>query len=279
MHSTDPVQQVRTYYDKNTARFLRTSRTLAIHQPLYTTPGMPTSEAVHTQHHRILAQLSDMDPVTSVLDLGCGVGESILYLAQHTKAEINFHGITLSKAQADIAGSAAGRSAFARRIQIHHGSFLEIPEEIPRADLAYAIESFIHCTDVDLFFRQVSGKLTPGGKLILFDDFLTENPSSGAYERILSDLRSGWLAHTLISPGEVISRAQATGLQHIASENLTPFLRLHRVRDRLMRLAIPVARLLMERSSYCRFMVGGDARQRAYQAGLLNYRMVVLGKE
>ena len=58
--------------------------------------------------------------------------------------------------------------------------------------------------------------------------------------------------------------------------DLTGYLRLNRPRDRWIRLIAPVARLLAPVSRYCTFLVGGNARQSAYQQGLLQYMQLVL---
>ena len=66
----------------------------------------------------------------------------------------------------------------------------------------------------------------------------------------------------------------ATGLVLDGVSNLSPLQRLSRPRDRLVRAAQPVLRLLRGRSMWADSMVGGDALQRCHRAGLLEYRLL-----
>ena len=104
MRTGTPEDHVRDYYDRNTMKFLQLSRwksSKAIHQPLYTDPDMSLDEALHTTHRRILSLLPSSQDLFHVVDLGCGVGASMQFLAQHTTPNFCFHGITLSRLQVD----------------------------------------------------------------------------------------------------------------------------------------------------------------------------------
>ncbi|MDX1407995.1 MAG: hypothetical protein R3330_07675, partial [Saprospiraceae bacterium] len=80
-------EKVRNYYDDNTKLFLKLGAdgsTRSIHQPLFLEPGMSVREAMHTQHDIILRDLIGRTSSAHVLDLGCGVGASMIYLAART---------------------------------------------------------------------------------------------------------------------------------------------------------------------------------------------------
>jgi cyclopropane fatty-acyl-phospholipid synthase-like methyltransferase len=274
MNLSSREEQVRRYYDRNTIRFLRFARTFApsaIHQPLYMSAGMSLTDALHTPHRMLLEQIPEGGDAFSILDLGCGVGESMRYLAGQTPDHIAFYGITLSGEQAEMARR-INNEAGAKHIDIFQGSFQAIPTDIPCVDLAFAIESFIHSTDAGEFFAEVAARLQPGGQLILFDDFLSDKLKSS--DRVLQDFRTGWLAQNLLSQDQITKAASDCGLGIVESRNLTQMLRLNRPRDRFIRLIAPIARPFMDWSEYCRFLVGGNARQLAYQKGLLGYRMI-----
>jgi len=270
-------ESVQRYYDRNTAPFLRFARMFsppAIHQPLYETAGTSLTTALHT-HHRILLEFLPVgDGEMHILDLGCGVGQSLFYLADHTPDNMLYHGITLSGEQAEMGRRYAIKLARAARVRIYEGSFQALPEHVPTVDLAFAIESFIHSSDAHEFFVQIRSRMHPGGQLILFDDFRTDSTDDAASGRILEDFRTGWLAHNLLPHDEIVQHAAEAGLNIVEVRDLTPFLKLNRPRDRFVRLIVPLARVFMKRSVYCRFLVGGNARQLAYQRGLLAYRML-----
>ncbi len=281
MRKTDKEQEVRHYYDRNTFRFLRLARRSApqaIHQPLYVHEQMTLEDALHTPHKKILELLSTGVHDGIILDLGCGVGESILYMAKHTPVNFKYYGITISGNQARNASSRISLSGLSARIQIIEGSFQSLPSELPSIDLAYAIESFVHSPDPSEFFSQVSAKLKRGGQLILFDDFLRKLSEDQSDMNILSDLKTGWLANTLLTSEQVTNLAVQAGFRQESNTDLSGMLSLHRLRDTFIHLLAPLARLFLQHSQYCRFLVGGDARQRAYQRGLLQYAMLVFVK-
>ena len=281
MQTPPKEQEVRLYYDRNMypfLRFARNSAPKAIHQPLYEHPHMSLEDALHTHHRKILHTLPKEINGRSILDLGCGVGESMMYLAQHTPSDFKFYGITLSAAQALAASARILKAGLSDRIQVIKGSFQSLPPTIQNVEVAYAIESFIHSPDPSEFFVQVNSALNQGGRLILFDDFLTREPENQTERNILTDLKSGWLANTLLTVEQTTCLALQTGFLRESSDDLSGLLRLQRLRDKCIHLLAPLARLLLHHSQYCRFLVGGDARQQAYHEGLLQYAMLVFTK-
>ncbi len=281
MRTKNPEEAVRRYYDRNTRRFLRLSRRSApkvIHQPLYTTEDMSLEAALHTQHKEILEMLPSSPTPCTILDLGCGVGESMLYLAHHTSHDFKYTGITLSGEQVALGSGIISTSRHRDRIQICQGSFQSLPVPPGSVDLAYAIESFIHADDVSGFFTQVTSVLKPGGQLVIFDDFISGIPKPRD-QLVLSDLKTGWLAHTLLTIKEVESNAAKHGLTLQSARDFSHTLKQNRLRDRLVHWITPLARPFVQHSQYCRFLIGGDARQRAYQADILGYYKLVFAKK
>ena len=86
-----------------------------------------------------------------VVDLGCGVGASLCYLAARC---LSGTGITLSPVQARLAERRIRESGLSDRIRCVEGDYCDLPIDIGPADLAYAIESFVHVQDPARFFAQ-----------------------------------------------------------------------------------------------------------------------------
>lgn len=281
MKSSNQEQRVRRYYDRNTSWFLGLSRRKspkAIHQPLYITKDQSLEDALHTQHEQILHEIQKIQAANAILDLGCGVGESMMYLAKHTPKHLKYHGITISGTQASEAVQRVSMSSLSDRITIIEGSFLAIPMTIPQVDLTYAIESFIHTPDASTFFKEAARSLKHNGRLVLFDDFLRNQNHSRDEAAILEDLKNGWLANTLLTSDAVKALAAEHDLQYVSRTDYTRSLRLGRFRDQFVRFLTPFARLFISQSQYCRFLIGGDARQRAYEREMLRYEMLVFIK-
>ena len=273
------VDDVRTYYDRNTARFERFGQgrgTGAIHRSVRAEPGDEDPSPFRTLERMILKELARLDSKLGkihVLDLGCGVGASMIYLASH--APVALTGVTLSGLQAARANERIAASGLGDRVRCLQGSYLELPESLPVAALAYSIEAFIHGPDPARFFAAAARHIAPGGQLLIFDDFLgprAEGALSSGEERVLRDVRDGWLANTLITPARANELAALAGFEPTRNVDLTPRLELGRPRDHAIRWLVAFGRHLPLHGYRFRALLGGDALQRGLQTGLLEFR-------
>lgn len=266
------IDDVRRYYDRNTARFERHGESGAsIHRAVWA-PGVETrQEATRFVDDLILKELRELGGMPKVLDLGCGVGESLLYLAGHL--DLCGEGITISPVQA---GRATERLKPAQigRIRFREGNFLALPQDIEGIDLAFSIEAFVHSPDVLSYFSEAARVLRPDGRLIVCDDFLAQR---GALEASndeltrLEEFRRGWRLGSLVTTATACEAAQAAGLSSTKALNLTPFLELGRPRDRLIRLLTAIGKHLPITGEYWNALVGGNALQVLLERGVVSY--------
>lgn len=282
--------EVREFYEHNTPRFLQLGKhggSLNIHQALWAEDVQDQEAAVSYSNALVLRELQQLaltfpGQTLQVLDLGCGVGSSLFYLAQHWGEKGAYHGITLSPLQARIANERRKESPQGNRCEVQAADFLHLPD-LPDLHFAYAIEAFVHAADPARFFQQIGQRLLPGGTLVLIDDGLTE---AAASEETLSprsrqwlrDFRAGWLAQSLIGLEELETLAGQAGLELVAQENLTPYMDLGRPRDRLIGAMIRLAGPWMRRSTYFKALTGGYAKQQCLKHGLVAYQKLVLRK-
>jgi cyclopropane fatty-acyl-phospholipid synthase-like methyltransferase len=259
--------RVRHFYDSNTWKFLLTGTARAIHRELWGHGVTSRSAAAHHAHDLVLDELAPND--RRVLDLGCGVGTSALYLARRRPVDVV--GVSISPEQIRLARRYASRSqSLQGTTRFLPADFMALPESLAGFDLAYAIEAFVHADPASAFFRNAARALRPGGTLVVIDDVLTGD----AADPRLDDFRSGWHIAALLPVGEIVALAADAGLDLVASRDLSWMQRLGRPRDRFVRTAQPVLRRLRDHSVWAESMVGGDALQRCHRAGLLEYRLL-----
>jgi SAM-dependent methyltransferase len=238
---------VRDYYNGNTRSFLRpwrsSSSTGAIHRALWA-PGISNRiDAMNYVHQLILEQLATGGAVTAgqrataralagdhpengplaeqqlatdpplLVDLGCGVGATLLYIRHHLsrhhlsqhagpprdnrdESEPSLAGITLSEVQAEIARERLGPA-----VPIVTGDYTQPAsyETITRGGLqpisaAWMIESFVHAPDAAALLETIARYTGPGGLLVICDDLLSDEYPSGtirAGEKRASEMRAG----------------------------------------------------------------------------------------
>jgi tocopherol O-methyltransferase len=101
----------------------------------------------------------------NILDVGCGIGGSSLYLAEKFGARVT--GITLSPVQANRAKERAQAAGLAANTDFQVANALDMPFADNSFDLVWSLESGEHMPDKQKFLQECYRVLKPGGKLIL----------------------------------------------------------------------------------------------------------------
>jgi cyclopropane fatty-acyl-phospholipid synthase-like methyltransferase len=270
------AEGVRRYYDNNAARFERYGQGGAsIHRAVWG-PGVKTrAQAFHFVDELILGALSGhRDGKARIVDLGCGVGASLLYLA--SRLDMTGEGITISPLQAARASELIAASKATAPVRCREGNYLDLPADLADTDLAFSIEAFVHSPDAARYFQQAARILRPGGKLVVCDDFLTPSAShaSPRAARWIEEFRRGWRVGSLVTVEQARALAAAEGLTLVHDLDLTPHLELRRPRDRWLSLLVALVRPFQPSGDYWHALLGGNALQLALLDGVLNYRFL-----
>jgi SAM-dependent methyltransferase len=257
------------YYDRNTRFFLARGEgggEGVLHRAVWGEGVATRSEALHFVDELVLLEIARLSvPRPRLLDLGCGVGASLLYLLERSAAE--GFGISNSEAGLEIARGRAGATWIA-------GDF-EVDPLPPGIDLAYAIESFVHAKSAPGFFANVAKALRPGARLVIVDDFL--EAGAGALPPV-REFQRGWHARSLLPPGDVDRIAGRVGLSLVSDRDLTPFLSLDRPRDLAIACGVALFRPLRLTGHRYSSFLGGNALRKCLKRGLVRYRARVWEK-
>jgi cyclopropane fatty-acyl-phospholipid synthase-like methyltransferase len=232
------------------------------------------SEAFHYVEDRIadhLAQLT-VPGVPHVVDLGCGVGASLSYLAG--RLAIRGTGITLSPVQARLAQERIQQAGLSDRVRCLEGDYCALPDDVATADLAFAIESFVHGPSPERFFAECRRLVRPGGLLVICDDFRRQADGAHAAAAIDAFVR-GWHINTLLEPQSFRAIADAAGFAHESTVDLSPWLELRRPRDRAVDALLSLCRWLPLDVSRLGPLTGGSALQHCLARGWVGYDLAV----
>lgn len=104
------------------------------------------------------------NPPQNIIDVGCGIGGSTLYLAQKFGSQAT--GITLSPVQASRGEERAIAAGLAEQVSFAVANALEMPFEDDSFDLVWSLESGEHMPDKAKFLSECYRVLKPGGKMI-----------------------------------------------------------------------------------------------------------------
>lgn len=138
-----------------------------MHHGYYGIDGKQKKERRQAQIDLIEELLSwaEVQQAQNILDVGCGIGGSSLYLAQKFNAKAT--GITLSPFQAARASQRAQAAQLSARTEFLVANAQAMPFADNSFDLVWALESGEHMPDKVQFMQECYRVLKPGGKLIM----------------------------------------------------------------------------------------------------------------
>ena len=280
---TFSAADIRRYYDRNTAAFVALGQggsVGAIHRAVWGQGVRGREEAFRYVEDQLVERLRrlplDID-CPHVVDLGCGVGASLCYLAERLPS-IRGTGITLSPVQARFAQERIQHAGLGDRVTCLEGDYVDVPTRVGPADLAYAIESFVHGPDPARFFAQCRRLIPTGGVLVICDDF--KRPTHGkAARRAIEQFKRGWHINTLLDRRQLQTFAREAGFQHDSTVDLSSCLELNRPRDRVIKKLVALAGWLPLHWSRLDHLVGGSALQECLERGWIGYDLAVFRRQ
>ncbi len=222
----------------------------------------------------LIAEAVKKTHAAKILDIGCGVGGSMLYMARHTSCNIT--GITISPVQQKIGKRLLDEEGYTNRTTIMTGDFTDqhISEVLDTPyNAAYAIESFLHMGCAEEFFFQTAQVLHQGGELFICDDVL-RSKLSVASEDLVQRFRCGWHVQSLYSPTDLQVLAEKQGLKLKEKIDLSAYLELNRPRDMLIRRIVGLLGRFKWRNPFWENLIGGDALQQLILNGDIGYMLL-----
>src|SRR5205085_279089 len=114
-------------------------------------------QAFHYVEDRLRSLVAGVEQ-PRVVDLGCGVGGSLMHFALR-RPDLVGVGITISSAQVGAAAALVVQAGVADRIGVREGDFRAPPGDFAGADAALSIEAFVHGPDPAAYFRAAAGVL------------------------------------------------------------------------------------------------------------------------
>lgn len=155
----------------------------------------------------------------TVLDIGCGLGGSAFWLAQHYNCRVT--GLTISPVQARMASRHARRRRLTDRVQ-----FLVQDANVwsPRAktvDAIWIMESSEHFRDKPNFFERCAGALKPGGVLAICAWLRGKRSTDADRKHLVETIGRAMLSDSLDTLDQYVDWIRHAGLVVETAEDIT----------------------------------------------------------
>ena len=198
------------YWDYRTAWF--DNENLALHYG-YWEPGITTHSQALTNKNRIMAVTAGIKAEDHVLDAGCGIGGSSIWLAKNVGCRAT--GITVSAEQVEHAKRNAARHGVSDKTDFQQMDFMQTRFPDQSFDVVWAVESSCYAVDKRDFFREAYRLLKPGGTLIACDGYATKRDFDEEEWQAVMDCLNGWAVPNLSTVEEFQSGMEECGFRDV----------------------------------------------------------------
>ncbi len=276
-------QVIATYYHRTNwfyKYFWNLDQSMGMHFGFWNANTKNLQEAILHQNEW-MANLLNIKADHKILDAGCGVGGSSIYLSKHFGCKVT--GITITPKQIASAYDYAEKEGV-----LDHVEFLErdfTSTQLPDAsfDIVWAIESVCHAADKKDFIKEAYRLLKPGGRLIVADYFPSKDIyTADEYKLVYTNGINGWAVSELCNQKEFAQYSQTVGFKqhqfHNMNNEVEPTVNIICSKTYLLPLAWAYYKLGFISDTEYHHSFGSCYFGKAFKASLWNYMVFVAEK-
>lgn len=263
------------------------SKTLALHFGYYDEKNK-THAASLVKINEVLANKAQISENDYILDAGCGVGGSAIWLAKNIKCKVV--GININSSQLQKAVINASDNAVSHLVNFEKQNFTCTSFQEKTFSVVWAQESFSHTDKKQEFIHEAYRILNDKGRVIFADYILRDSPELTAKEqRVYNEWMDSWAVHGLISNSEYKKLLSEAGFKKIEfydiTKNMTPSLKkLYRMSCISGRIASLLLKLGLDKKLKTKNLwqlknaIGAYNQYLALKTGVWKYNIIVAYK-
>ncbi|MGN6136569.1 MAG: SAM-dependent methyltransferase [Aureliella sp.] len=199
---------IRTHYNIGTL-FYRLMWGPHLHHGLWNGDESPQRAARHLTEE--LARLARIQNAERIVDVGCGMGGSSIWLARQRECTVT--GVTISPVQRRWATTSSWLKGTAGRTQFLHADAEQIELKPGSRDVVWSIECTEHLFDKAAFFAKARSWLAPGGRIAICAWLAGHDQQAEQTQRLVTEVCEGFFCPSLGTQADYENWLTATGLK------------------------------------------------------------------
>lgn len=218
-------QEISDYYDQTEIHYKRAwdlGESLAMHYGYWEEDTKNFRESLRGMN-TALSSFGEITANHKVLDAGCGVGGSSVFLAKEIGCRVD--GITLSQKQVESATKNAAEKGVSELTAFSLNDFTATDFPDNSFDIIWTLEAVVHANDKSDFLKEAYRLLKPGGRVVMGEYFKTEKQLNSKEKKTLQKWLNAWAIEDICSVAEFTSKAQDAGFAEVKFKNVTPNIR------------------------------------------------------
>lgn len=211
-------KDIALYYDLSESQyrfFWDLDKSLSLHYGYWDESTKNFHEAL-LNINKVLSAKASISNNDKVLDAGCGIGGSSIWLAKNIGCKVT--GISLSGKQVNKANALSVREGTERLAKFEQKDFTATGFANESFNVVWAIESVCHAADKTAFVKEAFRILKKDGKLIMADFFKKED-LDGKNAQQIKQWAHGWAVEDFSTKEEFEKQLQYAGFSEIKIEN------------------------------------------------------------
>ena len=271
MQQQSITERIINHYDK-ISPYYKKLWSNHIHHGYYTT-GKESKQEATENLIKLLVKKSNLKPNSNVLDVGCGIGGTSIWLAKNLNCKVT--GVTISPIQARMAKKASAKLRNKPKFFVADANNLPF---MGKFDAVFAIETISHYTNRENFFKSIANMPNKNGVICIADWFKESNLDKNKLNDYIKPIENGMLV-SLNTVEEYFSYLEDSNLKLAYHEDISSNVEktwnigIGIIKDKsLWKLAVKNG------SDFLNFLKSFNAMKKGFYSGSLRYKVIIAKK-